>query len=216
MDKAMRNTTDQSFLDRPLRRQLRILLFVLCVPMALSFAFPLWKISLHAPQYPHGLFLEVYSYALKPGNNGQHLQEINTLNHYIGMHPINREALSDLEWLPFAFGFLIIFALRVAAIGNVRSLIDLATITMYVAIFAMVRFVYKLYSFGHDLAPDAPVKVEGFMPAVLGGKQIANFMTYSYPQTGAYLAGTFVVGVVMLLVWESCWSGALVRRNPLP
>ena len=43
------------FLDAPLRGRSRLLLAALILPLLLSFAFPLWRISMKAPQYPDGL-----------------------------------------------------------------------------------------------------------------------------------------------------------------
>ncbi len=189
-----------AFLQQPLRPWSRVVLALLVVPLALSFTRPLWRISMEAPQYPAGLYMDIYAYTVEGGNDGQHLQEINTLNHYIGMRTLDREAMSDLDWLPFALGALIIFALRVAAIGNVSALVDLVVMTTYVSVFAFGRFVYTLYIFGHHLKPDAPVKVPGFMPAVLGSKQIANFTTHSFPSAGSYLLGVFAIGTVVVLL----------------
>ena len=157
---------------------------------------------MEAPQYPNGLYMDIYAYTVEGGNGGQHIQEINVLNHYIGMHTLDREAMSDLDWLPFALGAMFIFALRVAAIGNVSALVDLVVMTTYVSGFAFARFVYTLYTFGHHLRPDAPVKVPGFMPAVLGSKQIANFTTHSWPQAGSYFLMLFVLGTVGVLLWH--------------
>jgi len=64
--------------------------------------------------------VEIHAHKLEGGNNGQHIKEINTLNHYIGMHPIDAHDLAELGWMPFAVGILAILTLRVAAIGNVR------------------------------------------------------------------------------------------------
>lgn len=189
-----------AFLQQPLRPWSRVVLALLVVPLALSFTRPLWRISMEAPQYPAGLYMDIYAYTVEGGNDGQHLQEINTLNHYIGMRTLDREAMSDLDWLPFALGALIIFALRVAAIGNVSALVDLVVMTTYVSVFAFGRFVYTLYIFGHHLKPDAPVKVPGFMPAVLGSKQIANFTTHSFPSAGSYLLAVFAIGTVLVLI----------------
>jgi copper chaperone NosL len=189
-------------LDRPIRGAGRWLLVLAVIPLLLSFTHPLWRIRLEAPQYPKGLIMDIYSHKLEGGNHGQHIQEINTLNHYIGMHKIDRDELPDLDWLPFAFGLLALLALRCAAIGNVRSLVDLAVVTCYVGGFAMVRFVYKLYSFGHHLDPSAPVTVKPFTPAILGAKQIANFTTHSYPQLGTFLVGGFITLVLAVTVWH--------------
>jgi len=190
------------FLAQPIYLPARVLLAVLVVPLLLSFTEPLWRIDLKAPQYPKGLWMEIYTYKVESGDDGAHLQEINTLNHYIGMHAIDRTALSDLDWLPFALGAIALLALRCAAIGDVRALLDVLVVTSYVSFFGLGRFAYKMYVFGHELDPTAPVKVAPFTPAILGSKQIANFHTTSLPQTGSYLLGTFAVGVAGLVLWH--------------
>jgi hypothetical protein len=190
------------FIDRPLFGWSRIALALLVIPLAIAFTQPLWKISLSAPQYPDGLWMEIYTHKVDGGNKGQHINEINTLNHYIGMHKIDRGELSDLDWIPFALGLLLVLTLRCAAIGNIRSLIDLAVLTGYISVFAFGRFIYKLYVFGHNLDPSAPLKIEPFTPAIFGTKQIANFSTSSYPQTGSVLIGIFATGVLVLLAWH--------------
>lgn len=191
-----------SFLDRPLALWSRVALLLLVIPLVLAFTAPLWRISMEAPQYPKGLWLEIYSHKVEAGNNGQHLDEINTLNHYIGMHKIDRAALTDLDWIPFALGALVLLTLRVAAIGNVRGLLDLLVLAGYIAGFAGARFVYRMWVFGHQLDPKAPVTVEPFMPALFGTKQIANFTTHSFPQTGSVLVGVFLLGLVVITGWH--------------
>jgi copper chaperone NosL len=191
-----------NFLDRPLFMSARVVLALLVIPLALAFTEPLWRISLRAPQYPDGLWMDIYTHKVDGGNKGQHIAEINTLNHYIGMHRIDRAELSDLDWIPFAIGLLIVLALRCAVIGNIRTLIDLVVLTGYVSIFAFGRFVYKLYVFGHNLDPTAPLKIEPFTPAIFGTKQIANFTTTSTPQLGSLYVGVFATGTAVLLVWH--------------
>jgi copper chaperone NosL len=190
------------FLDRPIHGAGRVLLALAVIPLLLSFGEPLWRIRLEAAQYPRGLTMDIFSHKLEGGNHGQHIQEINTLNHYIGMHKIDRGELSDLDWIPFALGLLAILALRCAAIGNVRALVDLAVLTVYVIGFSMVRFVYKLYVFGHNLDPSAPLTVKPFTPAIFGSKQVANFTTHSYPMTGTFLVSGFIFVVLGLTVWH--------------
>jgi copper chaperone NosL len=191
-----------AFLDRPLYLWARVALLVVTVPLVLALTQPLWKISMKAPQYPGGLYMEIYTHKIDGGNNGQHIKEINTLNHYIGMRTIDRSELADLDWIPFALGLLIVLTLRCAAIGNVRTLVDLAVLSLYIGLFAFGRFVYKLYVFGHHLDPDAPLKIKPFTPAVFGTKQIANFSTSSYPQLGSILIGIFFAGVLGTLGWH--------------
>jgi hypothetical protein len=183
------------YLDTPLRRRSRLLLVALVAPLLLSFLFPLWRISMRAPQYPDGLQMDIYSHELVGGNDGHDVREINTLNHYIGMRTITRDELRDLDWLPFGFVGLALLALRAAAIGNVRTLVDLSMIAGFMSVVAFGRFVYVLWDYGHNLDPTAPVDIDPFMPVVIGSKRIANFTTYSMPHLGSVLVGAFTTGV---------------------
>ena len=190
------------FVQQPVRLRSRLLIALMVVPLALTFTAPLWNISMVAPQYPNGLSLDIYAHKIEGGRQGQDIQEINTLNHYIGMSPINRQAMSDLDWIPFAIGVLTILALRVAAIGNIRSLIDLTVVTCYFSLFSLARFVYKLYLLGHDLDQRAPVTVAPFMPAVLGTKQIANFTVTSMPRLASVYMALFAIGIAAITIWH--------------
>lgn len=191
-----------AFLDRPLFPVSRLILAALVIPLFLVFTQPLWKIEMQAPQYPKGLAMEIYAHKVVGGHGGKDIAEINTLNHYIGMHKIDRAELKDLDWIPFALGLLAILTLRCAVIGNVRSLLDLVVLTSYVSVFAFGRFVYKLYVYGHTLDPEAPFKLPAFTPAILGKKQIANFTTESWPQLGSFMVGVFAIGLFAITAWH--------------
>jgi len=204
----MRKTADSfwEFLDVPLRAPARWLLVALIVPLLASFVFPLWRISMKAPQYPQGLTMDIYSYKLVGGHGGRDVNEINGLNHYIGMHTITRDELRDLDWIPFGLAAMALLALRAALLGNVRAMIDLSMIAAYISIVAFGRFVCMLWDFGHNLDPKAPVTIEPFMPVVIGSKQVANFMTHSMPQLGSLLLGVFTAGVWGITLWY-LWRG---------
>lgn len=200
----MRESIDRFYqgLGRPIAFWSRWLLGLAVIPLVAAFAFPLWTIRMTAPQYPKGLQLDIYAYTIEGGNGGQDLQEINVLNHYIGMRKLDKAEFTDLDWIPFAIGALALLALRVAAIGDIRSLVDLAVLTVYFCAFSAARFAFQLYSYGHDLDPSAPIDVEPFTPAILGSKQIANFLTTSYPRGASFLIGVFALGVLALAVWH--------------
>lgn len=191
-----------AFLDRPLFLGARFALAALVIPLCLAFTAPLWKISMVAPQYPSGLYMEIYTHKVDGGHDAHDITEINELNHYIGMKPIDRGALTDLDWIPFALGLLALLTLRCAAIGNVRTLIDLIVVAIYVSGFAFARFLYKLWYFGHSLAPDAPIRLEPFTPAVIGKKQIANFAVESWPQAGTLWVTVFLAGITAITLWH--------------
>ena len=188
------------FLDEPIFPWARVVLALLTIFVVLSFTAPMWNIHMTAPQYPEGLDLYIYSYKVDGGNDGNDVQEINVLNHYIGMAPLDRASLTDLDWIPFLFAGMIILALRTAVIGKVRSMIDLLVLTTYAGIFGFGRLYYKLYTFGHNLDPRAPVTVDPFMPVMWGKKQIANFLTEANPGIGTWYVAIFATGLTLLLL----------------
>ena len=193
-------------LGRPVTFGSRIALLVLVLPLALSFTQPLWRMHMVAPQYPNGLDLDIYAHTVEGD-----LDEINMLNHYIGMARIDRASLSDLDWIPFAFGALVLLTLRVAAVGDVRSLLDLLVLSSYFGVFSLGRFYYRLYVFGHNLDPRAPFEVEPFTPPILGTQQIANFTTTSLPAGASVLIGVFTVGLFAIAAWNLAGS---MRARP--
>jgi hypothetical protein len=201
----------QHSLAEPLGPRTRWLLALAVIPLALGATQRLWTVRFLAPQYTQGLELHVYSYTLSGGNAGQDVKEINVLNHYVGMRALDPSEFADLDFLPFAIGALALLALRAAAIGDVRALLDLAVLTGYFGLFSLGRFAYTLYAYGHHLDPTAPIRMEGFMPPLLGAKQIANFTVASYPAAGTLLIGLFGA-VVVLLALSS--AGRPARGGP--
>lgn len=197
------------FLDEPIFPWARLTLALLTIFVGLSFTAPMWHIRMTAPQYPEGLDLYIYSYKIDGGNDGNDVQEINVLNHYIGMAPLDRASLTDLDWMPFLFAGMIILALRTAVIGKVGSMVDLLVLTTYAGIFGFGRLYFKLYTFGHNLDPRAPVTVDPFMPVMWGQKQIANFLTEAGPGLGTLYVAIFATGLTLLLLAHL----AIGRRN---
>jgi copper chaperone NosL len=196
-------------LDRPVNRTGRVLVLAATVLLLLGGTLPLWRISLVAPQYAEGLTLDMYAYQIVAGNNGQDLAEINTLNHYIGMKPIAQADFLEMKLLPFAIGVFALLALRIVVLGRIVTLVDLSVLFMYFGAFSLGSFAYRLYSYGHHLDPRAPMKIDPFMPVVMGSQQIANFVQTSLP-----LAGTVcMTGFLMLLIIALVSSVREARRE---
>jgi len=142
----------------------------------------------------------MYAYQIVAGNNGQDLAEINTLNHYIGMKPIAQADFLEMRVLPFAIGVFALLALRAAIIGRIVTVVDLAVLFLYFGMFSLGSFVYRLYTYGHHLDPQAPMKITPFMPVVVGSQQIANFVQTSLPLAGTMCMGAFFMLLVAVLV----------------
>ncbi len=197
-----------AFLDQPLNLAPRVWVLVAALVLVPTFTSPLYTMTMFAPQYPDGLRLQIYSYKLVGGNGGQDAREINVLNHYIGMKDLVPEDFGEFKWMPFVIGaFALLFA-RTVVLGKMAHLVDSLVLYVYFGAFALWSFGYKMWSYGHNLAPTAAVKVEPFMPPMFGYKQLANFEVYSYPAIGSYALAAAALCLIVALV--------LAARRPSP
>jgi copper chaperone NosL len=201
------------FLNEPIGLAARLMLLAAAALLAATYFLPLWNLTMFAPQYPDGLRLDIYSYTLVGGNNGQDVKEINVLNHYIGMQDLVNESFTEFKWMPFVIGALGLLILRAAVHGTVAALVDVTMMFVYFGGFSLWSFGYKLYRYGHDLAPTAAVQVPPFMPPMFGYRQIANFEVYSYPRPGTYAMAAVVLLLVAALAW-TWWDDRRSRRAP--
>ena len=78
----------KEFRSHWLRYLIPTLLFVAAALLLISsITQPYWRLTLHAPQYPKGLTVQAYLNRLEGD-----VQEIDGLNHYIGMRPLKEAA----------------------------------------------------------------------------------------------------------------------------
>lgn len=193
---------EYSFLRRPLNLASRLILLVAAGLLVAAVFLPLWQIHLVAPQYREGLTLDIFTHKLVGGNGGQDLHEINVLNHYIGMKPLRQADFVEMKWMPFAFGAFALLALRAAVIGRMASLVDLGVLFLYFTAFSLGSFYHRLYTYGHDLDPRAPMTIEPFTPVMIGSQKLANFVQTSLPQSGGYLIALFPL-LIIAAMWCS-------------
>jgi len=200
------------FLEIPLDigpRALVALAALLLIPCYLA---PLWNMTMFAPQYPGGLRLDIYSWKLEGGNGGQDVKEINLLNHYIGMRDLVAADFTEFQWMPFVVGGMGLLFLRAAAFGKTGNVVDVLVMYAYFSVFSLWSFAYKLYSYGHELAPTAAVKVASFMPPMFGRRQLANFEVYSYPGPASYALGAVPL-VLLAAIWLAWRDGRTAPRG---
>jgi copper chaperone NosL len=200
-------------LSRPLTPTSRVLVLVAALLIVGSLFVPLWHMTFVAQQYPEGLDLWIYSHDLVGGDDGNDLTEINVLNHYIGMAALERADFTEFKWLPLVIGLIVVLTLRVAAIGNLGSLVDVMVLSAYYGAFSLWSFWYKLSYYGANLDPRASVKVEPFMPPVFGYKLVGQFDVWSYPTWGSYLFLVFGL-LLVAAVWLTWRSGERVTVGP--
>jgi hypothetical protein len=198
-------------LDVELRTAPRICLVVAALLLGSIYLLPLWNLTMFAPQYPDGLRLDIYAFKLEGGNGGQDVKEINLLNHYIGMRELTQSDFTEFKWMPFVIGVLALVFLRAAVMGRMAHLVDAFVIYMYFAAFSLGSFAYKLYRYGHDLAPSAAVRVKGFTPPIFGHRHIANFDVYSYPKPATYMLTLAAAALMIALVFG--WRGRNARTE---
>ena len=195
------------FLAEPLGLTARFMLLAAAALLVATYFFPLWNLTMFAPQYPDGLRLDIYSYTLIGGNGGQDVKEINVLNHYIGMQDLVNESFTEFKWMPFVIGALGLLILRAMVHGTVVSLVDVTMLFVYFGAFSMGTFAYRLWSYGQHLDPHAPMRIKPFMPVVIGSQQIANFVQTSLP-----MAGTVCMGLFLAAIGAAIW---LSRKEEL-
>ncbi len=194
---------EYAFLHKPLNLTSRLLLLTAAIAVAASVFFPLWKLHLLAPQYQEGLTLHLYSWKIQGGGlNGNDLNEINSLNHYIGMKPLHQADFTEMQIMPFMFGVFILLALRAMVFGEMKAVVDLFAISAYFGLFSIGSFYYRLYTYGHQLDPKAPMEIQPFTPLIFGTQKIANFTQSSYPQLGTYLLWVFML-LLIFAIWFS-------------
>ncbi len=185
------------------------LLFLIAAALLLSlFVLPLWEVRLGAPQYPEGLGMRIWLNTVT-GIKPNDLDNINNLNHYIGMKRIEPESIPELRFMPFIVGALVALAGAAALTG--RRAVGLAFVAAFVVIGAigLVDFYRWEYDYGHNLdMENAIIKIPGmsYQPPLIGSKQLLNFTATSVPGSGGILA--FVaLGAGILGLW-------LTRRTP--
>jgi hypothetical protein len=155
------------------------------------FIFPLWNITLEAPQYPIPLGMDIHINKFKDTHEHD-IKNINLMNHYVGMQNIP-ETIPEFEIFPIVIGFMIVLGVLVGFIGKYKWFLAWFVLMSLLGIAGMYDFYLWEYDYGHNLDPKAIMNfknpdgsVMGFQPPLFGTKLILNFTAHSYPRIGAY------------------------------
>jgi len=169
-----------------MKKKSKILIVIASLLLLLTFLFPLWRIDLNAPQYPEGLGLNIWINQIT-GLNENDVDRINGLNHYIGMKAITPDDIPELQYMPYIIVFMVLFGLSIAFSGKKKLIYVWLGLFVVLAIIGLYDFYMWGYDYGHNLNPDAPIKVPGmtYQPPLFGSKQLLNINAVSLPYIGS-------------------------------
>lgn len=179
----------------------RIAVAIVALSLIATYFVPLWQILMWAPQYPEGLEMKIWHNTL----TGE-VRTISALNHYIGMRTIEVSMFPEFGYIQYIIGFLIAFGL-VSALFNKRfMLFSFLMFLLATGIGALIDFYLWGYDYGHNLNPEAPIKIEGmsYQPPLIGTKQLLNFTAFSGPDVGGwiFIAAAAVLFVFFIYEWK--------------
>jgi len=157
---------------------------------------PIWYVALEAPNYPKEAFpngIPVFYHF--DGFSGD-VHEMNTINHFIGMDPMERGAPYLRMLAPYA---LVLVALLFVfyMVYNSKLLDFLMLIPVVLPVIFLGFYAYWLYWFGHHMHSWGAFKIKPFTPTVFGDGKVAQFTTHSYPTIGFWLL--LVIAALSLL-----------------
>ncbi|HNP19794.1 MAG TPA: hypothetical protein PKL31_15250 [Fulvivirga sp.] len=168
----------------------KVLMLVGALLLLSLFAVPLWKITLEAPQYPGGISMYIWIDKIT-GDSEFTLQNINILNHYVGMKNIEPDSIPELTYFPYIVVTMAVLGVIFSFIGNRKMVLTWIIIMIGLGILGIYDFYLWEYDYGHNLSPTAPIKVPGmaYQPPVIGSKMLLNFKAISYPHWGSLFLG---------------------------
>ncbi|MDT8436811.1 MAG: nitrous oxide reductase accessory protein NosL [Gemmatimonadota bacterium] len=189
----------------------RLTVLVASLALLAAYVLPLWKITLEAPQYPEGLGMLIRVNTIE-GIEPNDLDNINNLNHYIGMKRIEPDSMAELRFMPWILGFLVAWGVAAAAVGRRWMLCAWFGLLALGAAAGLADFWRWGYDYGHNLdVENAIIEVPGmtYQPPVIGSKKLLNFTAHSWPASGGWIAiAAGLAGAIACLSGRTGKSGA--------
>lgn len=173
-----------------------VLLLIARILLLVSLFLPYWHMELHAPQYPDNLKLTAHLNHLSGD-----VAEIDGLNHYIGMRPLEEAAQFERSIGVYVMiGFVVLLELA-AFIHRRWAVLLVLPVVLFPGVFLLDLHLWMSH-FGMNLDPHAPLSnsIEPFVPPILGTGVIGQFKTVATPGVGLILA-TAASGVLVLSLY---------------
>jgi copper chaperone NosL len=125
------------------------------------------------------------------------------------MKHIDESGFKELEYFPKVFGALAVLGLLAAAIGKRWGAWLWTALLLGFSCWALVDFYRWESSFGHDLNPDAAIKMEEmvYQPPLIGTKTLLNIDASSYPDLAGYgMVLSLTLGVAVSFLEYKRWK----------
>lgn len=177
----------------------RIAVGVSALALIAAYYVPLWQILMWAPQYPEGLEMKIWIDTLTGD-----VRTISALNHYIGMKTIEVSMFPEFGYMIYIVGAIIGIGLLTSITNKRVMLVAYLAVVLAAGIGALIDFYLWGYDYGHNLNPEAPIKIEGmsYQPPLIGTKVLLNFTAFSGPDIGGWI----FIGVGALLAALSVYE----------
>ena len=163
------------------------------------FVFPLWNIMLGAPQYPEALGMNIHIDGIK-GFNEFDIQNIDGLNHYIGMKTIPKpEEMWEFSTFPLVIAAMVFLGVLIGVLGYFKKVsykwfLGWFLFMSVLGVLGMYDFNAWMTDYGTNLDPHAIMKIANpdgtpmtYKPPLFGNAKMLNFDVTSLPDTGAWL-----------------------------
>lgn len=181
--------------------------------LLLLFVFPLWNITLEAPQYPIPLGMDIHINDFSDVHPHD-IKNINLMNHYVGMQYIPK-AIPEFKIFPIVIIVMSLLGVLIGWKANYKWFMAWFVVMALLGTAGMYDFYLWEHDYGYNLNPKAIMKftnpdgsVMGFQPPLFGTKHILNFTAHSYPRLGAY--GMFLG---MLLTFIAFFVGKKEKKT---
>jgi copper chaperone NosL len=132
------------------------------------------------------------------------VRTISALNHYIGMKTIEVSMFPEFDYMIYLVGAIIGVGLLTSLVNKRAMLVAYLVVILAAGVGALVDFYLWGYDYGHNLNPEAPIKIEGmsYQPPLIGTKVLLNFTAFSGPDIGGWIFISVGILLAALTVYE--------------
>jgi hypothetical protein len=184
-------------LEMPLDSGPRVLLLVAVALVLVSYAIPLWNLSVWGPD-GGGSRVSVYSYTLGIHSSGRGSDPAAAAANaaWAGVEPSG--------WIAIGLAAMALLFLRATLLGTTRSLIDAFVLYVFFGVASLWSFSLQLFRFARHLAP-AGSGGASMTSVLFGESKIGGVEFVGSPAAGAWTltAVGLVLATALLVAWKS-------------